>query len=232
MKKTLLVIFYTVLVMCSCTLPNNTEEVTYYEDTPISQEYLVIEGQQENKEIQANSITNELEISNIFTEDEEISTPSLLYEDINLYTDVSLSVSQIENVDETIFNLEEKKDSDKNKEQAISNLVTVSIVALNETIFDTTLIELQDNQTAFDILSKVTKENKIHMDYSGRGGTVYIRGINNIYEHDMGAESGWMYRVNGEFPNTSSGSYVLQPGDVIEWLYTLNLGKDMGNSLD
>ena len=28
----------------------------------------------------------------------------------------------------------------------------------------------------------------------------YVEGIGNLYEFDCGSESGWMYKVNGWFP--------------------------------
>jgi hypothetical protein len=37
-----------------------------------------------------------------------------------------------------------------------------------------------------------------------------------------------MYRVNGVFPQYSASLYNLKAGDVVEWLYTRNLGRDIG----
>ena len=59
-------------------------------------------------------------------------------------------------------------------------------------------------------------------------GSTYIEGIGNLYEFDCGALSGWMYRVNGTFPNYGCSSYILSDGDVVEWVYTCDLGKDVG----
>jgi len=61
-----------------------------------------------------------------------------------------------------------------------------------------------------------------------RGG--YIRAVNNLYEFDFGEGSGWMYKVNGQFPGFGSGQYILQQGDVVEWVYSLNFGDDVGGS--
>ena len=44
---------------------------------------------------------------------------------------------------------------------------------------------------------------------------------------DYGEMSGWMYRVNGEFPDVGCGAYQLRDGDVIEWLYTREIGRDL-----
>jgi hypothetical protein len=56
----------------------------------------------------------------------------------------------------------------------------------------------------------------------------YIEGIANIYEMDAGPLSGWMYKVNGVFPSVGCGRYELKVGDVIEWIYTCDLGRDIG----
>ena len=64
--------------------------------------------------------------------------------------------------------------------------------------------------------------------YSANYGSVYVQGINNLYEFSCGELSGWMYRVNGVFPNYGCSKYVLKDGDVVEWVYTCDLGRDVG----
>lgn len=39
-----------------------------------------------------------------------------------------------------------------------------------------------------------------------------------------------MYKVNDWFPNYGCSRYQLQNGDVVEWEYTCELGKDIGGS--
>ena len=58
--------------------------------------------------------------------------------------------------------------------------------------------------------------------------SAYVEGINNLYEFDVGSLSGWMYSVNGWFPNYGCSRYALQNGDVVEWVYTCDLGYDVG----
>ena len=58
--------------------------------------------------------------------------------------------------------------------------------------------------------------------------SAYIEGIANLYEFDVGNESGWMFRVNDWFPNYGCSRYVLKDGDTVEWVYTCDLGKDVG----
>jgi hypothetical protein len=37
-----------------------------------------------------------------------------------------------------------------------------------------------------------------------------------------------MYKVNDWFPNYGSSRYQLKPGDVVEWVYSCDLGRDVG----
>lgn len=97
-------------------------------------------------------------------------------------------------------------------------------------ISPTTTVEIQSGDTVFDVLLKVTKDKKIHMEYVSTPlyKSNYIEGIGNIYEIDCGPLSGWMYKVNGVFPNYGCGRYMLEDGDQIEWVYTCDLGRDIG----
>ncbi|UOF92594.1 DUF4430 domain-containing protein [Fodinisporobacter ferrooxydans] len=87
---------------------------------------------------------------------------------------------------------------------------------------------IQQGDTVLDVLSRVLKEKHMQMEYSGMGSSAYIKGIDNLYEFDDGPKSGWMFKVNGAFGQQSAGSYPVKAGDSIEWLYTIDLGKDIG----
>ena len=39
-----------------------------------------------------------------------------------------------------------------------------------------------------------------------------------------------MYTVNGWFPNYGCSKYVRQDKDVIQWIYTCDLGRDIGGN--
>ncbi len=86
----------------------------------------------------------------------------------------------------------------------------------------------KDGETVFDVLKRELTHNKIHMEFSGNSGygSMYIEGINNLYEYDCGELSGWTYKVNGEFPKVGCSKYVLKQGDKVEWLYSCDLGGD------
>lgn len=93
-------------------------------------------------------------------------------------------------------------------------------------------MEYTPGESVFDILLHATKDKNIHMEfrddnlYSGK----YIEGINYLYEMDGGPLSGWMYKVNGQFPNYGCAAYEVKDGDAIVWIYTCDLGADVGDN--
>ncbi|MDQ0195474.1 DUF4430 domain-containing protein [Paenibacillus wynnii] len=111
-----------------------------------------------------------------------------------------------------------------------ASTVTFSITGDSESgvILAPSVVEVKDGDSVMDLLKRITRKNKIQMEFKGIGPVAYVEGIDNLYEYDKGAESGWMYRVNGVFPNIGAAGYTVKSGDRIEWLYTLDLGKDLG----
>ena len=93
-------------------------------------------------------------------------------------------------------------------------------------ILDDTVFEISADETAYDLLIESARSYGISIDHKGSGDIAYISGINYLYELDYGDLSGWVYKVNGELPSVGCGAYRLSDGDVIEWLYTLDLGND------
>lgn len=95
-------------------------------------------------------------------------------------------------------------------------------------------VGFNSGETVFDVLNRVCKEKGIQIEYSYSPmyGNSYIEGLNHIYEFDCGEQSGWMYKVNGWFPNYGCSSYTLSDGDNIVWAYTCKgLGEDLGASI-
>ena len=70
---------------------------------------------------------------------------------------------------------------------------------------------------------------QISSKYTPLYNSYYVEGINQLYELDCGKNSGWMYSVNGTFPNYGASAYKPKDGDVILWVYTCDLGNDVGN---
>jgi hypothetical protein len=100
-------------------------------------------------------------------------------------------------------------------------------------IYETKEVTFYEGESVFDVLLREMKKNKIQMEFEMTPvyNSNYIEGINNIYEFDCGELSGWMYRVNGWFPNYGCSRYMLKDGDVIEWIYTCDLGRDIGGGM-
>jgi hypothetical protein len=76
------------------------------------------------------------------------------------------------------------------------------------------------------VLKRLTGQQGMPLSYRGIGASAYVKGINGLFEFDKGPQSGWLYRVNGVFSNQSCGVYHVKSGDVIDWLYTEDLGHD------
>ncbi len=87
-----------------------------------------------------------------------------------------------------------------------------------------------EGESVYDVLQRICKENNIHMEASWTPmyNSAYVEGIHNLYEFDCGSLSGWMYRVNGWYPNYGCSRYQLAQGDIVEWRYTCDLGRDVG----
>lgn len=87
-----------------------------------------------------------------------------------------------------------------------------------------------EGESVFDVLLRAAKEGKIHMEFTSVPfyNSKYIEGIGNLYEYDCGELSGWMYKVNDWFPNYGCSQYPVKEGDQIQWLYTCDLGRDIG----
>ena len=97
-------------------------------------------------------------------------------------------------------------------------------------ILPPTEVVAYQGESVFNLLQREMRRHRIHLvaRWTPILNSAYIEAINNIYEFDMGPLSGWMYSVNGWFPTFGSSRYLLSPGDEIEWVFSLDLGRDLG----
>ena len=104
------------------------------------------------------------------------------------------------------------------------------LVPSNGVILKPTKVTFYEGESVFDVLQRVCKEKGIHLESSWTPiyNSAYVEGIHNLYEFDCGALSGWMYRVDGWYPNYGCSRYQLKDGEKVEWRYTCDLGKDVG----
>lgn len=86
--------------------------------------------------------------------------------------------------------------------------------------------DLRPGETAYSLLRRtgLNVRSRGHMEFGG----MYVVSINGWGEFSDGPHSGWVHSVNNRFPNYSSSLRVLQDGDEVEWVFTRNLGQDVG----
>ncbi len=106
----------------------------------------------------------------------------------------------------------------------------LDVLPSNGIIFPEQTVTFYEGESVFDVLQRVCRENNIHMEASWTPmyNSAYIEGIHNLYEFDCGSGSGWMYRVDGWYPNYGCSRYSLRQGEKVEWRYTCDLGSDIG----
>lgn len=94
-------------------------------------------------------------------------------------------------------------------------------------------VTFYEGESVFNLLLREMKRNKIHFEYQNTPiyKSAYIEGIGNLYEMDCGELSGWLYKVNGWFPSYGCSRYQLREGDRVEWVYTCDLGTDVGRDV-
>lgn len=90
-------------------------------------------------------------------------------------------------------------------------------------------VPLAEGDTVWDVLQRVCAAQGVALEanWTPAYNTAYVQGIGHLYEFDCGRGSGWLYRVDGETPGVGCSSFVLKPGDRIEWIYTCDFGNDV-----
>lgn len=210
----------TAVIMCPA---NNSEDTTAVgivvavENTSLSTAATTTEATTEvTTVVQIDDTPGTIEVPNLVPAegaDEEIEFTTEAVSEVSTYGVCTFSVSC-----ETILNNKDKLDKTK-----------YSLVPSDGVIYNASDVEIKEGDTVFSLLERELVLNNIHFEYN-KTISVYIEGINNIYEFDCGDLSGWMYKVNGVFPNFGCDLYTLSPGDVVEWVYTCDLGRDVGDA--
>lgn len=100
-----------------------------------------------------------------------------------------------------------------------------SYVPKNGIMLDNYKATLKSKSTVYDLLKKACNDKGITYTAKDTMYSVYIVGINNIDEKDCGKNSGWMYSVNGSYPNVSVDSKKLKDGDKVVFTYTCSYKK-------
>ncbi len=108
----------------------------------------------------------------------------------------------------------------------------LDVLPKNGIIFAAVEVEFFEGETVYDLLRRVCDENGILLEasFTPMYNSTYIEGIANLYEFDCGPGSGWMYCVDGWYPNYGCSQYLLKDGQNVQWRYTCELGSDIGGS--
>ena len=106
-----------------------------------------------------------------------------------------------------------------------------AVIPSDGVILKKTKVGFTDGENVYDVFKRVCQNNvcshscrycqgRIQFESVPSNFGTYIRGIHYLYEKDCGTSSGWMYRVNGVFPDHSVDMQKVEENDVIEFLYT------------
>lgn len=76
-----------------------------------------------------------------------------------------------------------------------------------------------EESSVFDALKQACTDNNIRLTAEKTSYGIYVSGINNLDEFDCGKQSGWMYSVNGQMPNTTCENVKIHNGDNITFKY-------------
>lgn len=103
--------------------------------------------------------------------------------------------------------------------------VSFTLMDNSETVISkVTYDNLEEGTTAFDIFKKALAENGCTYETYGNRGS-YVTAVTlpdgtRLAAFDRGKNSGWMFKVNGKFPDTAMAGCGLKDGDSMVFLYT------------
>lgn len=98
-------------------------------------------------------------------------------------------------------------------------------VPKNGIMLDNYKTTLKSKSTVYDLFKKACNDKGITYTAVASIYSVYIAGINNIDQKDCGDGSGWMYTVNGSYPNVGVDLKKLKDGDKVVFTYTCSYKK-------
>lgn len=114
--------------------------------------------------------------------------------------------------------------------QVTTSTVTFQLHTDTEMWIQPTIVYDQpEGTTAMDVFRQVLTANGY--TYEAKGS--YVQAVikpdgTKVAEFSKGPNSGWVFRVNGEFPDVAMQDYQISDGDVIEVLFTANYMDEPG----
>ena len=119
-----------------------------------------------------------------------------------------------------------KNGSEVSAPEQEDNIITITVKGHDgKANYSAQKLNYSNGMTALSVLQAVVS----NLNWKNTEFGAYVVGIDGLEEFDYGNQSGWMYSVNGVFPDYSAGNYILKEGDNVVWSYTTNLGNDIGN---
>ena len=113
---------------------------------------------------------------------------------------------------------------DPGQQQSLA-LVTIRGDVERGTILEYASYHWTGSCTALETLKGVLDQNSISYVIVGE----YVHSIAGLAEKKEGYPlSGWLFRINGVFPGVGAENAIILNGDRVEWLYTIDGGKDVG----
>ena len=82
---------------------------------------------------------------------------------------------------------------------------------------ETTAFKIEENSSVLEAIQIYCNVNDMSVNVETTDGTIV--GINDLNNGDFHPNRIWQYKVNGQLCADSAGDYVLQDGDVLEWVY-------------
>lgn len=110
-----------------------------------------------------------------------------------------------------------------------------SVIPSDGVILKKTKTSFDEGDSVYDVFKSFCQNNvcthscrycqgRIQFESVPTAFGTYIKGIHFLYEKDCGTKSGWMYKVNGVFPDYSVDLYTVKENDDIVFVYTCDLG--------
>lgn len=118
---------------------------------------------------------------------------------------------------------EELSQQEEQQNEVVENVASVNVSITGvDGVMAQDYIEYEEGISAYDALKILADNYEMPVSTSGIGQAIYVKGINGLMEFDYGGMSGWKYKVNGTYPQTSAGACTLKDGDQVEWVYSTN----------
>jgi len=111
-----------------------------------------------------------------------------------------------------------------------NNSVTVEVLGPGGScvFMPATTVSINKDSTVLSASLDSFNANLLAFQTGGSGTDTYITSIAGLAQQSSSPLSGWLYKVNDVFIDSSPATYKVAPHDHITWVFTTDLGKDVG----